>query len=59
MTLHKLTASDGYTYLTRQVAASDATNRGYSDLGAYYSEKGEAPGVVDVEGPLHAGIRQQ
>ena len=45
MTLHKLTAGDGYTYLTRQVAASDATNRGYSDLGAYYSEKGEAPGV--------------
>ncbi len=45
MTLHKLTAGDGYTYLTRQVAAADATNRGYSDLGAYYSEKGEAPGV--------------
>ena len=45
MTLHKLTAGDGYTYLTRQVAAADATNRGYSDLGAYYSEKGEAPGL--------------
>jgi conjugative relaxase-like TrwC/TraI family protein len=45
MTLHKLTAGDGYTYLTRQVAAADATNRGYSDLRAYYSEKGEAPGV--------------
>ncbi len=45
MTLHKLTAGDGYTYLTRQVAAADATNRGYSDLASYYSEKGEAPGV--------------
>jgi hypothetical protein len=45
MSLHKLTAGDGYTYLTRQVAAADATNRGYSDLAAYYSEKGEAPGV--------------
>jgi DNA primase catalytic core len=45
MSLHKLTAGDGYTYLTRQVAAGDATNRGYSDLAAYYSEKGEAPGV--------------
>ena len=45
MTLHKLTAGDGYTYLTRQVAAHDATNRGYDNLGAYYSEKGEAPGV--------------
>ena len=45
MTVHKLTAGDGYTYLTRQVAAHDATNRGYDNLGAYYSEKGEAPGV--------------
>jgi DNA primase catalytic core len=45
MTLHKLTAGDGYTYLTRQVAAADATHRGYGDLATYYSEKGEAPGV--------------
>jgi hypothetical protein len=45
MSLHKLTAGDGYTYLTRQVAADDATDRGYDNLGAYYSEKGEAPGV--------------
>ncbi|TQN43715.1 DNA primase catalytic core [Blastococcus colisei] len=45
MTLHKLTAGDGYTYLTRQVAAHDATTRGFDNLGAYYSEKGEAPGV--------------
>src|SRR3954469_7897149 len=45
MSLHKLTAGDGYTYLTRQVAAADATHRGYGDLAAYYSEKGEAPGL--------------
>src|SRR3954467_13449196 len=45
MTLHKLTAGDGYTYLTRQVAAHDATKRGSGSLGDYYSEKGEAPGV--------------
>jgi DNA primase catalytic core len=45
MTLHKLTAGDGYTYLTRQVAAHDATERGPGSLGDYYSEKGEAPGV--------------
>jgi DNA primase catalytic core len=45
MTLHKLTAGEGYTYLTRQVAAHDATTRGFDDLGSYYSEKGEAPGV--------------
>jgi conjugative relaxase-like TrwC/TraI family protein len=45
MKVHKLTAGDGYTYLTRQVAAQDVTHRGRSGLGAYYTEKGEAPGV--------------
>jgi len=45
MTLHKLTAGDGYTYLTRQVAAQDATARGYGSLGEYYAQRGEAPGV--------------
>ena len=45
MSLHKLTAGDGYTYLTRQVAALDGTDLGRSGLDAYYSEKGESPGV--------------
>ncbi|MGL5829875.1 MAG: MobF family relaxase, partial [Angustibacter sp.] len=45
MSLHKLTAGDGYEYLTRQVAAMDATTSGRSGLDAYYSEKGESPGV--------------
>jgi len=45
MSLHKLTAGDGYTYLTRQVAACDATHRGRDALSDYYSEKGESPGV--------------
>jgi hypothetical protein len=45
MSLHKLSAGDGYTYLTRQVAAVDDTNRGYSSLGAYCEQKGESPGV--------------
>jgi len=44
MSLHKLTAGDGYTYLTRQVAAADATERGTASLGEYYTEKGESPG---------------
>lgn len=44
MSLHKLTAGDGYTYLTRQVAAHDATERGHSGLSDYYSERGESPG---------------
>ena len=45
MSLHKLTAGDGYTYLTRQVAAQDATHRGYHGLGDYYAQRGESPGV--------------
>ncbi|WP_232807184.1 MobF family relaxase [Geodermatophilus chilensis] len=45
MSLHKLTAGDGYTYLTRQVAAFDTTERGHAGLGDYYSQRGESPGV--------------
>jgi hypothetical protein len=45
MSLHKLSAGDGYTYLTRQVAAADDTNRGYGTLASYYKQKGESPGV--------------
>ena len=45
MGLHKLAAGSGYTYLTRQVAAGDDTNRGYSSLGSYYEQKGESPGI--------------
>ncbi len=44
MSLHKLTAGDGYTYLTRQVAAQDATSRGHDGLSDYYSQRGESPG---------------
>ncbi|MFZ2503082.1 MAG: MobF family relaxase, partial [Nocardioides sp.] len=44
MGVHKLTAGDGYTYLTRQVAVHDATDRGHAGLADYYAEKGESPG---------------
>ncbi|GAA1149644.1 MobF family relaxase [Nocardioides aquiterrae] len=45
MSLHKLTAGSGYDYLTRQVAAMDATDKGHTGLASYYTEKGETPGV--------------
>jgi conjugative relaxase-like TrwC/TraI family protein len=45
MSLHKLTAGSGYDYLTRQVAASDATEKGHTGLASYYTERGESPGV--------------
>ncbi len=44
MTLHKLTAGDGCTYLTRQVAALDSTEKGFIGLGDYYTQRGESPG---------------
>lgn len=45
MSLHKLTAGSGYDYLTRHVAAMDATDKGHTGLASYYTEKGETPGV--------------
>jgi conjugative relaxase-like TrwC/TraI family protein len=45
MSIHKLTAGAGYDYLTRQVAALDATEKGHTGLASYYTERGESPGV--------------
>jgi conjugative relaxase-like TrwC/TraI family protein len=45
MSIHKLTAGSGYDYLTRQVAALDATEKGHTGLASYYTERGEIPGV--------------
>jgi hypothetical protein len=45
MSIHKLTAGSGYDYLTRQVAALDATEKGHLGLASYYTESGETPGV--------------
>ncbi len=63
MSLHKLTAGSGYDYLTRQVAVQDATEKGYTGLASYYTERGETPGMwvgsgcADVgEGFLHSVV---
>jgi conjugative relaxase-like TrwC/TraI family protein len=45
MSIHKLTAGAGYDYLTRQVAALDATEKGHTGLASYYTERGETPGM--------------
>jgi conjugative relaxase-like TrwC/TraI family protein len=42
--MQKLSAGSGYEYLTRQVAAMDATGRGHCTLSDYYSAQGESPG---------------
>jgi hypothetical protein len=59
MGLHKLTAGDGYTYLTRQVAAHDATERGHVSLGDYYDEKGESPGAGWARGSTVSALPQE
>ena len=56
MTLHKLSAGDGYTYLTRQVAAHDATERGQAGLSEYYAEQGESPGRWLGSGLANLGL---
>jgi conjugative relaxase-like TrwC/TraI family protein len=45
MGIHKLSAGSGYDYLTRQVAALDATEKGHVGLASYYTERGETPGA--------------
>jgi len=42
--IQKLSAGSGYEYLTRQVAALDATGWGHGTLSDYYSARGESPG---------------
>jgi conjugative relaxase-like TrwC/TraI family protein len=44
MTIAKITAGDGYTYLTRHVANGDATPDGKRDATAYYTAQGNPPG---------------
>jgi conjugative relaxase-like TrwC/TraI family protein len=44
MTLHKLTAGDGYTYLTRHIAGGDRDLQPGQDPTEYYTAEGNPPG---------------
>jgi hypothetical protein len=44
MSMHKLTAGEGYRYLTRHVAAEDAGLNASVPLTAYYEASGNPPG---------------
>ena len=55
MTVHKLSAGDGYTYLTRQVASADQRRDGQA-LADYYADSGTPPGRWIGAGAHHAGI---
>ncbi|NQX29856.1 relaxase domain-containing protein [Microbacteriaceae bacterium VKM Ac-2854] len=45
MTLHKLTAGDGYTYYTSEVATADVRRDTERELGDYYTADGNPAGV--------------
>ncbi|WP_134569779.1 MobF family relaxase [Cryobacterium sp. Sr3] len=45
MTMHILSAGDGYVYYTNEVATGDAKRESGRELGDYYTEDGNPPGV--------------
>ncbi len=56
MTIHKVSAGDGYDYLTRQVAVSDQDLGKGQDLAAYYTASGEPPGMWAGRGCRDLGV---
>ena len=56
MTLHKLHAGDGYTYLTRQVAAGDEHRSPGQQLTDYYLASGNPPGRWMGAGAADLGV---
>ncbi len=56
MTVHKLTAGDGYTYLTRQVASADEQRAPGQSLADYSTARGNPPGVWLGGGAVTLGV---
>src|SRR4051794_3307677 len=59
MTVHKITAGDGYTYLTRQVAAGDSSPERGKSAAEYYTETGNPPGAWMGSGLSSLGLSGQ
>jgi conjugative relaxase-like TrwC/TraI family protein len=58
MGTHVISAGHGYTYLTRQTMAQDASAIPVDGIGAYYAEHGEAPGEWLGTGLAGLGLEQ-
>jgi conjugative relaxase-like TrwC/TraI family protein len=56
MTCHVLHSSDGYQYLTRQVASGDVQRSAFDPLVAYYTLEGNPPGVWAGSGIVELGV---
>ena len=59
MTIHKITAGDGYTYLTRQVAAGDSSPQRGKSAAEYYTETGNPSGTWMGSGLRSLGVSGQ
>ena len=55
MSMHKVTAGDGYRHLTRHIAAGDAGLSAAESLTAYYEASGNPPGRWYGTGPASLG----
>ena len=56
MTVHKLSAGDGYTYYTREVASGDELRATGRELGDYYHLSGYPPGQWGGRGATHLEV---
>ena len=56
MTVHKLSAGDGYTYYTREVASADELRAADRQLGDYYTVDGNPPGQWGGGGAAHLDV---
>ncbi len=56
MTVHKLSAGDGYTYYTREVASADKLRSAGRQLGDYYTVDGNPPGQWGGGGAAHLDV---
>lgn len=56
MTIHKLSAGDGYRYYTSETVTGDVRRSAGSDLGDYYTAEGNPPGVWVGGGIAELGV---
>jgi len=56
MSIHKLTAGNGYTYLTRQVAGGDVQRDRGQSAAEYYTAEGNPPGIWAGRGAVVLGV---
>src|SRR4051812_34092503 len=59
MTVHKLSAGDGYTYLTRHIAGGDVDQVRGQNAAGYYTAEGNPPGIWLGRGAPLLGLAGQ